>query len=1013
MMIYDAICEARQNMAGVRFQAAILLVGFTLAFLPGMRAVADENDDAAARATQQYREARADDDRNDFAAAERKYLALLEILPGIYGKASPAEVAVRLNLARIYLSSNELNKAQAQFVATDRLLSAIHGRDAPERSRALSGIANVLRLRGDVQSAKQILEACVALCEDKHDFGERTFVPAANSLAHVYAAEGRFDKAIRFYGRCLEIHAKLKGDSHPGTLQIAKNLGAALHGAGHYTDAHRILFRVLSEQRNQGQAAALDFASTCLSAGELCLTLASYDAAEKLFAESLAIYEQSFPNGTPESVSALTGLARLYQYQRQYEKAETACARIDSLLKKMRRRESFDGLAFLAVLGTLRLSQNKYRESEDCCREALNLCISIKAPLFHRITAEHNLAYNLLQQGRFGEALHYQELATRGWESYLGQSHPYHIIGLGTLARIHEASGKLVEARAAYNSARHGSHTHAASVLPSLPAWSQIDYLMVQDFVHWHRALNFSIRNPNDADLAMMAWEWVMNFKGLATRVRLQSQVISRAKASKEADAVAVTERQLARAQLSRLETVENSTDRDRVEQEIAALEKKRVLLSQKLRYFITSESPPSAWISGSEVVKEMGERQAFIDFVRLESFKPEQEAGEGTIYAAFVTHRGQTRVVALGEAGRIDPLTQRVRRLLGDGIQRVEAIGLRDAEMEARSGLAELANLVLAPIRPLVGDADEWILSPDGELWAVPWCGLPIENGGYLVEQVVIRTAMSAVDLIPDKRSASPEELSSPVIFANPDFNAKSTDMAPLERSLPAELRLGDVRNLPGTAGDAKAAQDLFTALYAQAPTMLTGEKATLAEFLAIHRPQAIAIATHGFYVPAITTKELVPPFQPGQLSGLAGTTEPLLRCGLLASGCNVDGPARAHGVVTGLDVLSLDLRGCQLVLLNTCESGIGDPIAGDGLTGLRQAFLVAGAKAIVANLWNIPDRETAKLTAKLAQRLQRGDPVERALALAQREMISSDRNRNGATHPQFWGAHLVTRSH
>lgn len=106
--------------------------------------------------------------------------------------------------------------------------------------------------------------------------------------------------------------------------------------------------------------------------------------------------------------------------------------------------------------------------------------------------------------------------------------------------------------------------------------------------------------------------------------------------------------------------------------------------------------------------------------------------------------------------------------------------------------------------------------------------------------------------------------------------------------------------------------------------------------------------------------------------------------------------------GVLSALDIAELKLD-ARLVTLSACSSAKGKGGSGDEVLGLARAFFYAGARAVVASLWNVDDASTAALMQLFYRNLAMGKPIGKALREAQLEM---KRQGFSAFH---WGAFLV----
>lgn len=86
--------------------------------------------------------------------------------------------------------------------------------------------------------------------------------------------------------------------------------------------------------------------------------------------------------------------------------------------------------------------------------------------------------------------------------------------------------------------------------------------------------------------------------------------------------------------------------------------------------------------------------------------------------------------------------------------------------------------------------------------------------------------------------------------------------------------------------------------------------------------------------------------------------------------------------------EIVELGLDG-QVVVLASCEGAAGRVLRGEGAMSLARSFFHAGAPAVIASLWPLPDQPTAALFEVFYRRLADGASVAGALAAAQREMF------------------------
>lgn len=174
----------------------------------------------------------------------------------------------------------------------------------------------------------------------------------------------------------------------------------------------------------------------------------------------------------------------------------------------------------------------------------------------------------------------------------------------------------------------------------------------------------------------------------------------------------------------------------------------------------------------------------------------------------------------------------------------------------------------------------------------------------------------------------------------------------------------------LPGSRVEGEAvARHLGTAA-------LLGEQVLEGRCKKRRSPTIVHLATHGFFL-----KDQPRQSESGWL-GDAGDRlfrqeNPLLRSGLAFAGANtflrehrVVADEMEDGLLTAEDVAGLDRLDTDLVFLSACETGLGDVQVGEGVFGLRRAFVVAGARTLIMSLWKVDDVATALLVDRFSPR-------------------------------------------
>ena len=103
--------------------------------------------------------------------------------------------------------------------------------------------------------------------------------------------------------------------------------------------------------------------------------------------------------------------------------------------------------------------------------------------------------------------------------------------------------------------------------------------------------------------------------------------------------------------------------------------------------------------------------------------------------------------------------------------------------------------------------------------------------------------------------------------------------------------------------------------------------------------------------------------------------------------------GASSQDGLLTALELQSLDLQGTEMLVLSQCRMADGVPSSGEGVFGMRRAAAIAGVKTSVAPLWKVEDVAQRQLMDRFYRELSAGKGRAEALREAQLQLLKKPR--------------------
>ena len=895
----------------------------------------------------------------------------------------------------------------------------------PIYAYSLNLLAILYKSMGQYEQALPLSQQVLEIVGKSLGTDHPEYANCLNNLALLYESMGQYEQALPLHQQALEISGKILGTDHPNYAGSLNNLAGLYKSMGQYEQAlplHQQALKIIGKSLGTDHP---DYATCLNNLSVLHKSMGQYEQALPLSLQALEIRGKSLGTDHPGYATSLNNLAALYRSMGRYEQALPLLQQVLEIQHKSIGNNHHEYAVCLHILANLYQSIKQYKDALSFYQKALEIerkTIGTDHP--HYAACLNDLALLYKSMGEYGEAIPLLQQALKIRHQSLGSKHPHFAYFLYNLALLYTATNHPEEALKLMQEAADIDLKTISTIFSISTDKERLNYVK-QNYHKVETFLSLVFQHfPNSPEAVQSAYNLILRRKAIAAETAILQKI---ALLSQQYAHLApkLQQWQQIRQQLAkRCFDIPTPEQLPYYQQEIKSLEQQAENLERELNIPELNLEKELQNADFRTIALELPQGTTLIEFFRFNNYNFPAIPANGDAasfpprYLAFILPAQapeQLTMIDLGEAEPIDKLVKEFRESVENPRGLSVAVFKKKEDILSK---IELSQLIFDKIKPYL--TQELIICPDGELNCLPFEILPTDKGSYLMDEYRCNFLNVGRDILRFKAKI-PAKVTYPLVIANPDYNLASPENTPStaenEEKFPfkpslrnlATSRQGQIFNsLPGTEIEGEKIAKILrvkpvTAAKALKPLVSKAQKA----------PYILHIATHGYFLGDITP-ELDTINQNFMLSSLSaserfqvGTRQnPLLRSGLAFAGVNtmLNGgklPEEAEdGLLTSLDVQSINLAGTELVVTSACETALGDLYTGETLIGLRRSFIQAGAKTVIISLWKVEDVATTILMQYfyyylLKAKLSKAEALRKAKSSLQRLTIAKMRSQ------------------
>lgn len=926
---------------------------------------------------------------------------------------------------KYWYQAKELSK-QGRYLEAAQMFEKTAAAEQASPKPILSGVSLAYNGAGyhyeKVGSYGKALENFEQALSIDRNMGDQSGIAAQLlNIGGIYKNTGRYNQALKYYQEALDINKKTGKEDRIATS--LSNIGTIYKKWGKFDKALEYYQKALDlDQKNNNHRG---YATRLNNIGHVYYSQGQYDVALEHYKQARDINERLHLDD--QVAINLNNIAGVYDSKGQYDLAIDFYDQALAIYNKLGMEP--DVANILNNAGKVYTSWGRYDQALAKYRQALDICDKIKNPYGKAVTL-HNIGNAYVSQGLPNRAIEYY-LQALGINEAL-KNEPEIAINTAQLGQLYLLQGEPSQATEFFQ--------NALKINKKLGAVNQVgnNYSQLGTVSHSGGRYNEALKYY---DQSLKILEEIGDQPGIATVLNNIGHVyfsieqfenaisyFRKSLAYKEKIRQTATgdiRRDYLASQLYTYQLLASSLLRqgdpagllEVVEQSRARLLAERIAgIDSKLKIPALKEVQEDLALDEAILLFSNIDRDNFILMAITSTDIAVTEIAKESFLARIESHY-EKPVVMLLDKQRGHLVEQEPPDIINELAGKHQQMNFENAILYYRNLLVHqepmektfvfgslLHDLLLAPADEILSDKKSITIMPDGILGYLPFETLVDDSGKYLVQKYNIRYTQSlTIDRLLKKRDYSKLAGRRPLlamggaVYDLQEYKSETvqnknqlawlrneTDQMIAERNSTRSaydtLGLTGWSNLPGTLEEVQQLSSII-----KEGDILTGVEVTentvkeysargqLANFKVLH------FATHGLVVP-----------QMPELSALVLSQFP-------------EEDQGEDGYLRMGEIAELHLA-ADFVNLSACETGLGTIYGGEGVVGLTQSFLIAGANGLSVSLWQVSDKSTSGFMTELYKKVQdSGMDYSSALTEVKRAFINGSHGSLWQ-NPYYW---------